>query len=160
MILTAAALAACSPDVPSAPLVSNAQDLEAAAIERGLVRDPQATEIAGLYARDTDRVCIVPDGAGQRIGVVVDYGQGVACNARGAVVPSGERMRVTFSESCTFEARYDGERIAFPGRLPDGCQALCRGRASLAGLEVARLSESLAEARAMRDARGRLPCRG
>jgi hypothetical protein len=35
------------------------QDLETAAIERGLVRNPDDSDLTGLYARDTDRICVV-----------------------------------------------------------------------------------------------------
>ena len=57
------------------------QDLETAAIERGLVTDPRDTEIAGLYARDTDRICIVPAAPGYRIGAYVDYGDKITCSS-------------------------------------------------------------------------------
>jgi hypothetical protein len=135
-------------------------DLETAAIERGMVRDPASTEIAGLYARDTDRLCIVPDGYGYRIGAFVDYGDGITCTGTGSVSRIGETMRVELGEGieCGFDARFDGDTIRFPGQVPDGCKALCSGRASFAGYEVTRLSESVAEASATRDPRGRALC--
>ena len=34
---------------------------------------------------------------------------------------------------CSFDAKFDGDRIAFPGALPDACQKACSRRASLAG---------------------------
>lgn len=151
-------LAACSPD-PQASNVSQATDLETAAIERGLVRDPADSSIVGLYARDTDRVCVVPDGGGYRAGAYVDYGDGISCSGAGPLTRAGDRLRLTLGEDCAVDATFDGDRITFPGRMPDGCKALCSGRASLAALDVRRLSESIAEASAMRDARGRLPCR-
>ena len=148
-------LAGCS-EAPSGPLVSQAQDLETAAIERGLVRDPANTEIDGLYARDTDRLCIV----GDRVGVSIDYRDGVACSGAGDIERSGERMRVTLGDACAFDARFDGDRIIFPVAVPEGCQRLCTGRASFAALEVNRLSGSVAEAAMMRGARGTTPCGG
>ncbi|UIJ47269.1 hypothetical protein LZK98_10145 [Sphingomonas cannabina] len=152
-------LASCPPRPHDAAETSGAPDLETAAIARGIVRDPRDTEPTGLYARDTDRVCIVPKGLDYRIGAFVDYGEGITCNAAGSVTRSGETLRVRLGDGkCSFDARFDGDRITFPGRLPDACAALCTQRASLAGLEVTRLSESLSEAAAMRDARGRLPC--
>jgi hypothetical protein len=153
-------LAGCSGE----QVVQNAeapQDLESAAIERGLVRDPRDTEIAGLYARDTDRVCIVKDDAGYRVGAFVDYGDRITCSGSGKVTRVGERLHVQLGkeeDDCSFDARFDGEKIYFPGNVPDGCQKLCARRASYAGLEVARLSESAAEARALRDPQGRALC--
>lgn len=138
------------------------QDLEKAAIERGLVRDPKDTEIAGLYARDTDRICIVPAAFGYRIGAFVDYGDGITCSGTGTASRVGETLRIELGEkdSCSFDARFDGEKITLPGAVPEGCSKLCTRRASYAGLEVSRLSESPAEAAAMRDANGKRLCGG
>ncbi len=153
-------LAGCSGGDRSASKAGQPEDLEKAAIERGLVRDPKDTEIAGLYARDTDRICIVPDRQlGHRIGAFVDYGDGITCSGAGTVSQVGEALHVEFAGAqCAFDARFDGDKIRFPGALPEGCDKLCTRRASFAGLEVARLSESAAEAAAMRDASGRRPC--
>jgi len=139
---------------------ARAPDLESAAIERGLVRDPRDTEIAGLYARDTDRICIVPSKDGYRIGAYVDYGERITCSGAGTATRVGEVLHIQLGgkDACSFDARFDGDHIRFPGALPDGCAALCARRASYAGLEVSRLSESTAEASAMRDASGRRLC--
>jgi hypothetical protein len=147
-------LSACS-QAPPGPPVSQAADLETAAIERGLVRDPASVSLDGLYARDTDRLCIV----GERIGVSVDYRDGVHCSGAGRVERSDERLRVDLGRGCSFEAHYDVDRIVFPAVTPEQCRRMCNGRASFAALEVSRLSSSIAEAATMRDARGRLPCR-
>ncbi|MHA6719266.1 hypothetical protein ACX40Y_07410 [Sphingomonas sp. RS6] len=135
-------------------------NLEQAAIARGLVSDPAARQITGLFTRDTDRVCIVKQAQAYRIGAVVDYGDGIGCSARGSVSRSGDALRIVLGEDdgCTFAARFDGERIRFPGALPAGCARFCRRRASFTGLQVSRLSESDAEARAMRDPGGRALC--
>ncbi|WP_188054887.1 hypothetical protein [Sphingosinithalassobacter sp. CS137] len=133
-------------------------DLETAAIERGLVRDPAETEIAGLYARDGDRLCIVPDGYGYRVGAYVDYGDGIGCSGSGRVSRAGDTMRVELGEGCSFDAEFDGERIRFPGQVPGACGERCTQRASFAGFEATRLSESEAEAAALRDPRGRQLC--
>lgn len=151
-------LGACSSE-PAIENLSTAADLESAAIERGLVRDPDATAIVGLYARDTDRVCIVPDGRGLRIGAFVDYGDDVTCSGAGSLTRSGERLRVDLGAGCAFDARYDGERIGFPAAMPAACANLCAKRASFAALEAVRLSDSQSEARAMRDADHKLLCR-
>jgi hypothetical protein len=137
-------------------------DLERAAIARGLVRDPDEMRLAGLYARDTDRVCVRPrSGETAQIGVFVDYGDGITCSAAGSVRQEGETLHLTLgrAESCAFEARFDGTTIRFPGTVPAGCASLCAKRASLSGLEVSLLSDSDAEAKALRDTTGRRLCR-
>jgi hypothetical protein len=136
------------------------QDLESAAIERGLVRDPDDADLTGLYARDTDRICIVRTGSAYRIGAHVDYGDRITCSGTGTVERSGATLRIALGKdgACSFTAQYDGDRIRFPGVLPDACNPLCARRASFTGLDVARLSESGAEAAAMRDASGRRLC--
>ncbi|NIJ18432.1 hypothetical protein FHS95_000101 [Sphingomonas naasensis] len=136
------------------------QDLESAAIARGLVRDPDDSDLTGLYARDTDRICIVRTGSTYRIGAYVDYGDRITCSGSGTVERDGGRLRIALGKDggCRFDAQYDGDHIKFPGVLPDACKPLCARRASFTGLEVTRLSESGAEAAAMRDAAGRRLC--
>lgn len=135
--------------------------LEDAAIAAGLVRDPASTDIAGLYALDTDKLCIVAaKSGGYRIGATVDYGE-EGCSAAGTVTRSGEQLRVAFdgAPGCDFDARIDGDRIVFPGGVPAACEKLCTNRASLAALEVGLLSEAASEAAAMRDFRNKELCR-
>jgi len=135
------------------------QDLETAAIERGLVRDPDDSDLTGLYARDTDRICVVRAGSSYKIGAYVDYGDRITCSGAGTVERSGSSLAITLGkDGCSFTANYDGDRIRFPGVLPDACKPLCARRASFTGLEVTRLSESSAEAAAMRDSGGRRLC--
>ncbi|MCP4619895.1 MAG: hypothetical protein GY844_26095 [Bradyrhizobium sp.] len=160
-LLLALFLAACSGGTKQTDKAQPPQDLERAAIERGLVRNPADTDIAGLYARDTDRICIVPDEQlGYRIGAFVDYGDRITCSGSGRASRVGEALHIELGEdgSCSFDARYDGDKITFPGALPDGCNRYCAKRASYAGLEVTRLSESAAEAAAMRDTNGKRLC--
>ncbi|WNO52817.1 hypothetical protein [Stakelama saccharophila] len=133
--------------------------LEQAAIARGVIRDPEDSGIEGLYARDTDRLCLVRRADGYRIGVFVDYGT-VQCSGTGRASRSGEALHVELGGrgACSFDARADGEHVVLPGDLPNGCDAYCGGRASLTGLDVSRLSESRSEAAALRDDRGRPLC--
>jgi hypothetical protein len=162
MLAVALLLTGCSAGQPQRN-AAQPQDLESAAVERGLVRDPKDTEIAGLYARDTDRICIVPDEQlGYKIGAFVDYGDRITCSGTGRASRVGAALHIEFGDdgSCSFDAKYDGDKIAFPGALPDGCNKFCARRASYAGLEVTRLSESAAEAAAMRDANGKRLCGG
>ena len=159
-LLALVALAAChggAPDPAASP-----QGLEAAAIEAGVIPDPASTDLTGVYATENDRLCIVPSAKAYRIGVFVDYDETQNCGGAGEVSRNGDSLHITFGSgdaaACRFDARFEGDRIVFPARVPDACQKLCRGRASIAALDVTRLSESAAEAATLRDARGRLLC--
>ncbi|PKP89375.1 MAG: hypothetical protein CVT77_17990 [Alphaproteobacteria bacterium HGW-Alphaproteobacteria-16] len=156
-ILPLLLLAACGTP-PTGNQAATPPDLESTAIERGLIRDPENTDVTGLYARDTDRVCVVPQGNAYRIGAFVDYGDGLSCTGRGTAARAGETLSVELKGkgdvTCSFDARFDGDRIVFPGNVPDSCAKLCGPRASFAGLEVERLSESEAEAASLRSAEG------
>lgn len=136
------------------------QGLEAAAIQAGVIADPASTDITGLYATENDRVCIVPTATAYRIGVFVDYDEQQNCGGSGTVTRVGETLHVTLGgeDGCSFDARFDGDRIVFPARVPDRCQKVCVGRASIAALDATRLSESVSEASTPRDAKGRLLC--
>lgn len=138
------------------------QDLESAAIERGLVSDPDDSDLTGLYARDTDRVCVVRDRDSYRIGAFVDYGDGLSCTGTGTVSRAGEALSVRLigknGLTCSFDARFDGEHIRFPATVPSDCARFCGPRASFAALSVERLSSSEAEARALRSAEGKRLC--
>jgi len=138
------------------------QDLESAAIERGLVRDPGDSDLTGLYARDTDRVCVVQDRDSYRIGAYVDYGDGLSCTGTGTVTRAGETLAITLKGkngvTCSFDARFAGDRITFPANVPPECAKFCGPRASFAALDVDRLSGSAAEARALRSAEGKRLC--
>ena len=156
------ALAGCSGGSNQAQAPVQPESLEKAAIERGLVHDPKDTEIAGLYARDTDRVCIVPEGYGYRIGAFVDYGERQACSGAGSVSRVGENLHVELGQGigCSFDARIEGDRVIFPAQIPDACAKLCEGRASFSALDVARMSDAVSEAQALRDPKGRRLCAG
>jgi hypothetical protein len=162
LLAALAVLAGCqgsqSPQQQAAPT-----GLEAAAIQAGIIPDPASTDITGLYVRESDRVCIVPSATAYRIGVTIDYDDSERCSGSGVVTRDGETLHVTFdaprsSGSCRFDARFEGDRIVFPGRLPNECQALCQDRASIAGLALDRLSDSTSEASTLRDPRGKLLC--
>ena len=153
-------LAGCS-DRPAAPANATAgARLEAAATRAGLIVDPAKVSLTGAWARDTDRVCVVPDeGDTLRIGARVDYGEGQGCAASGAATRSRGKIKVTFG-SCRFEARLDGDRLVFPAEVPGECDTLCTGRASLAALAVDHLSTSLSEASTLRAPNGDALCSG
>ncbi|OYY78623.1 MAG: hypothetical protein B7Y43_05125 [Sphingomonas sp. 28-62-20] len=162
-VLLALGLAGCSgeskPPSPQ-PRPSAAPDLESAAIAAGVIADPANTDITGLYARDTDRICVVPDQLNYRIGAFVDYGDQQSCSGSGTVTRVGEALHINFAGAagCDFDARFEGDRIVFPGRLPQACEKLCARRASFAALDVRRLSESVSEASTLRNPKGKLLC--
>jgi hypothetical protein len=156
-LILALLLAGCGGAEQGAAVDSAGAKLESAATQAGLIANPKGS-IQGSWARDTDRVCVVDSGNGtSRIGATVDYGENQACNASGTVSRSGDRLRIAFG-GCKFEANFDGDRIRFPADIPEACEKLCTGRASLAALAVDRLSESRSEASALRSAKGQLLC--
>lgn len=156
-VLGALMLGACSGE--RAIDDSGLPDLDAIAIERGVIADPDRTDPSGLYARGGDRLCLVPRRGGSNgIGLFVTYGEDGGCRARGSAMARGNALTVTLASGCSFTARADGSAIAFPGKLPDACARLCSGRASLDGVAFEHLSESIAEAQALRDPEGQTLC--
>ena len=155
-----AMLGACHGGQPTPKATSTPTSLEAAAIEAGIVADPANTDPTGLYTRDRDRICVVPSATAFRIGIYVDYGDTYYCSGQGEATRAGETLHVELvnAPGCNFDARFEGDRIVLPGRLPDTCQKACSSRASLTGLNVERMSDSPSEAGALRDGRGRMLC--
>ena len=145
-----------------APANSAGARLEQAASAAGLVADPALSDPVGLYAAETDRLCIARGTARGNgvlsVGVVIDYGDGQGCVARGTARQSGAALRVDLGNGCTLAARFEGDRVQFPATVPSGCDAACNGRASLAAIDVARLSDSPGEAAALHDPAGRPMC--
>ncbi|TPG15253.1 hypothetical protein EAH87_16030 [Sphingomonas koreensis] len=158
------ALAGCSshqqPATDDDPTGAGAR-LEAAAIATGVVADPDSSDLTGVYTRDTDSICIVPAATDFRIGLGMDYGAGQQCTGQGSVTRDGATLHIAIGDGgCRFDGRFDGDRIALPGSLPAACDALCSGRASLAGMAVDRLSNSLSEAETLRGPKGQALCGG
>jgi hypothetical protein len=156
VLLLALMLGGCGQRPTTAAADSAGSRLEAAAETAGIVPDPKAP-LQGSWARDTDRVCVVGTEKTARIGVSVDYGEDQACAGSGTVERSGDALKLAFG-TCKFDARFDGDRIVFPAELPEACESLCTGRASLAALTVDRLSESRSEAATLRSTKGKLLC--
>lgn len=153
-------LAGCNGSSPKPQAKPTPTSLEAAAIDAGIIVDPANTDPTGLYARDRDKICIVPSATAFRIGVTTDYGDGNACSGTGEATRAGEALHIDMSSApgCSFDARFEGDRIVFPGRLPDACLKVCARRASILGLTVERLSDSPSEAGVLRDGRGKMLC--
>ncbi len=156
VLLLALMLGGCGREPTTAVADNAGARLEAAAETAGIVPDPNAP-LQGSWARYTDRVCVVGTEKTARIGVSVDYGEDQACAASGTVERSGDALKLAFG-ACKFDARFDGDRIVFPAEVPEACESLCAGRASLAALTVDRLSESRSEAATLRSTKGKLLC--
>lgn len=149
-------LAGCDRAAPTdAPDTAGAR-LEAAATNAGLVPDANASA-EGSWGRDTDRMCIVAGRDGLRAGALVDYGEGQGCSASGTAERSGDGLKLRFGD-CRIDARYDGDRVTLPAEVPEACESLCTGRATLAAMTVDRLSQSRSEAATLRSTDGRLLC--
>jgi hypothetical protein len=131
--------------------------LERAAIGAGMVPDPAKLDPTGVYASETDRLCIAPGDGGNRIGARIDYDDQQGCVARGEVT-GRDTLKIDFGDDCRFDATFDGERIVFPATVPSACERRCVGRATLAALTAARLSGSATEASAMRSEDGAPLC--
>ena len=145
------------PATPPPTASAVAVPLEQAAIAAGLVPDPGA-DPTGVYAREGDRVCVVPAATGWRIGAVTEIDRANRCAAAGTLARDGARLALDFGAGCAFDARFEGDRIVFPAELPRDCARACTGRASLSALDVPMLSDAPAEARVMSDPRGRRLC--
>ncbi|MES3098379.1 hypothetical protein [Sphingomonas faeni] len=156
VLLLALMLGGCGREPTTAVADSAGARLESAAETAGIVPDPNAP-LEGSWARDTDRVCVVGTEKTALIGVSVDYGEDQACAGSGTVERSGDALKLAFG-ACKFDARFDGDRIVFPAEVPEACETLCTGRASLAALTVDRLSESRSEAATLRSTKGKLLC--
>jgi hypothetical protein len=124
--------------------------LDAAAIEAGVIADPEAIDLAGSFAdtggTGTDAFCARGDRkGGYDVGVLVTFGGSSQCEAQGSASLTGEQARISLDRSgkgkpvsgCSFIARFDGNGLALPGSLPSGCLAACSDRASLAGASFA-----------------------
>ena len=127
-------------------LEGGGRGLEAAAVRRGIVTDPARVDPVGLYASETDTVCVTPAGDGYAVGAMVDYGEAQGCVARGTAT-GRSTLSMRMGDDCRFAATLEGDRITFPAVLPAACDRSCRGRASLSALSAPRLSGSASEAR-------------
>lgn len=124
--------------------------LDAAAIEAGVIADPDRLDLAGSFSdtggTGSDAFCASGNrDSGYKVGVLVTFGAGSQCEAQGKAALSGEQVRVDLTRTgqgnamrgCSFAARFDGNALALPGSLPGGCAAACSDRGSLAGASFA-----------------------
>lgn len=151
-------LAGCS-ETQAGGDVDMVTPLDAAAIDAGVIADPEAIDLAGSYAdtggSGSDAFCARGTrGTGYAIGVLVTFGGSTQCEATGRAVLTGERARINLSHTgagdaiagCSFDAQFDGSALALPGTVPAACEAVCSDRASLAGASFALVEQGDAAA--------------
>lgn len=152
-------LAGCdgsTPDAPrnaavpdaSAPTTAG-QSLENLAVESGVLSDTPDRDPAGGYGRGyeggRDRLCVLGQDAASgdhRFAIEIRIGAEEYCRGTGTVRQQGDALTFRFDAGgCSVTARYEGDRIRFPGAVDGACAALCSRRASLAGVSLPRLSD-------------------
>ncbi len=142
ILLSWAVLAACGENAPSvlAGGENAGSALDEAAIDAGIIPDPDEVEFAGRFETrsdlGTDKFCAVANGPKQfNIGFLAVFGPESKCEGRGTAIVNGETVRVTLAGNgdCAFDARYDGIELRFPGAVESGCASYCSDRASLSG---------------------------
>jgi hypothetical protein len=131
-------LAACGENSPSSggDGDSAGSALDEAAIEAGIMPDPEEIRFAGRYETrselGTDKFCATNSGGDFDIGFMSNSGPESKCEGSGTATVEGDKVRIVLSgkDDCRFDARYDGIELRFPGAVPDGCQSYCTPRAS------------------------------
>lgn len=131
--------------------------LEAAAIESGLIPDPDDIIVSGRFERrsdvGTDKFCAISEGEAEaRIGMLAVFGADSQCEARGTARWQGEQVHLELSgkETCSFDAQFDGVALQLPGSLPRGCESYCNGRGSFSGVQFFLVETGDAAARSSR----------
>lgn len=114
--------------------------LDRQAIETGIMPDPEKTELAGRYETRSDlgidKFCAVKTGANSyEVGFMAVFGPESKCEAKGEASVDGESVKIRLDgpANCSFDARFDGIELRFPGIVEDGCARICSERASLSG---------------------------
>ena len=151
-------LSACSREVPpdAATSAKPQSDLEAAAIDAGVIPDLKDISLSGRYEKrsdiGTDKFCSLPNGDGYDIGILASFGPGAQCEGQGTASISGEAVKIKMrgKGNCHFNAVFDGVEIRMPGSVPDGCNVYCTDRASLAGVRIPLVEDGERAARGMK----------
>ncbi|WOE73821.1 hypothetical protein [Alterisphingorhabdus coralli] len=127
------------------------KSLDEAAIAAGIIVDPEALDLQGLYERDSgygkDRFCAIRQESGRYdVGVLAVFGESIQCEGRGVASLDAGNVRMTLrrdkEETCELTATFDGAMLKIAGEVADSCAALCSPRASLAGVEIPLIDNS------------------
>ncbi len=168
---------ACSDDelqnrsAAAPPPSDTSAELDSLALESGALPDRAELDPAGRYGRQyeggSDSLCLVPEAGGRgryRFGAETRIGQDEYCTGSGQAKLSADTLILRFegaggNSDCLAVARYEGDKIVFPGGLDVGCAALCSSRGSFAGVSFPRIDRDVAQARRMKDRVGNALCR-
>ncbi len=138
-IVLTLALAACGDNTSTESGNDIGSALDRQAIQAGIMPDPDDIEFAGRFETrselGTDKFCAVESGDDFDVGFMSNSGPDSKCEGRGTAIVEGEKIRVTLSgkTECTFDARYDGIELRFPGALEADCASYCTPRANFSG---------------------------
>lgn len=137
-----ALLSGCGENAPTVLVGGNdaGAALDEQAIAAGIMPDPKKIDLTGRFETRSelgiDKFCAVSNGSNQfDIGFLAVFGPESKCEGTGTATVKNEMVRITLSGkgSCTFDARYDGIELRFPGAIESGCASYCSDRASLSG---------------------------
>lgn len=119
--------------------------------------DGAPTSLTGLYeggaAARKNQLCIIESGGEAQFGFVV-WSEGLkSCLGAGKAMRSGNRITLNMAgdESCTIEARMDGDRLTLPKAIPQGCGYYCAAGASLSGAAFSKAGSSREDALKAKD---------
>lgn len=122
-------------------------DLDQAAINAGILPDPDNIILEGRFETRSDigidKFCAIKtDDNDYSVGILAVFGADSHCEGRGNAVLQGENLIVTLDEAaknidenCEFTAIFDGISLQLPGELPLLCAKFCNNRASLSGTQ-------------------------
>lgn len=110
--------------------------------------------LTGLYESGEgprrNQICLAERDGAARFGLVVWAGEGNnSCTGKGRVTRQGDRLSLAMQgdETCAIEARIEGDSIALPASLPEGCAYYCGPGAEMAGTRFDRTGSSDDDAR-------------
>lgn len=164
-----AALGGCSEaaeDAPEQPSGTSGGSLESAAIDAGVVTDPESLDLTGLYQRRSglgiDRMCALPDGEDRyRVGLLASFGGGIHCEGSGVARRGENGFEFQLGKGdCRFVVDFDGSELRVPGEIPAACSSFCDARASLAGVSIPLVDSDPDAARSAVDRDGKPLCTG
>ncbi|MEQ1509708.1 MAG: hypothetical protein ABL909_04805 [Sphingopyxis sp.] len=136
---------------PNSDAIDANNPLDVAARDAHLIDDPGTTVPMGLYEREgaagTDGLCLAGQDDAMRFGVVMHFGPTLICEGSGTAQHDGATIALRFDNAdCQIDVAYDGRILRIPGAVPQGCDAVCGERASMAGGILNRVGWSNAEA--------------